>query len=41
MNHDIISPLDRLMILTVGAVASWAALGGIVVGTSRLLHHFF
>ncbi|MET4897163.1 hypothetical protein RN629_08325 [Sphingomonadaceae bacterium jetA1] len=37
MNHDMISPLNRLMILTVGAIASWAALGGVVAGVSHLV----
>ncbi|MFV0922691.1 hypothetical protein ACR720_04285 [Sphingomonas parapaucimobilis] len=39
MQEHVISPIDRLMILTVGAVSSWLAVGGIAVGASRLIRH--
>ncbi|GAN13462.1 hypothetical protein SP6_18_00270 [Sphingomonas paucimobilis NBRC 13935] len=41
MNEHIMSPLDRLMVLTVGAVASWIAVGGIAFGASKLVQHLF
>ena len=41
MNDDIMSPLDRLMVLTFGAMASWIAVGGVAFGASKLVQHLF
>jgi hypothetical protein len=39
MDQHVISPLDRMLILTFGAMASWVAVGGVAVGASKLLQH--
>ena len=39
MDDHVISPIDRLMILALGAISSWLAVGGIVLGASKLLRH--
>ncbi|CAM3208504.1 MULTISPECIES: hypothetical protein [Sphingomonas] len=41
MEEHVISPIDRLMILAIGAVSSWLAVGGVVLGTSKLIGHLF
>ena len=41
MDNHAISPLDRLMILTLGAAASWLAVGGVAFGASKLVAHLF
>ncbi|WP_294269493.1 hypothetical protein [Sphingomonas yabuuchiae] len=41
MEEHIISPIDRLMILTVGAVSSWLAVGGVALGASKLIKYLF
>ncbi|MDR6113925.1 hypothetical protein ACFX59_12535 [Sphingomonas sp. NCPPB 2930] len=41
MNDNAISPVDRLLILAFGAMASWVAVGGVALGASRLVHHLF
>ncbi|WP_322964579.1 hypothetical protein [Sphingomonas fuzhouensis] len=41
MNEHAISPVDRLMILTIGAVSSWLAVGGVAFGASKLIQHLF
>ena len=41
MNDYIMSPLDRLMVLTFGAMASWIAVCGVAFGASKLVQHLF
>jgi hypothetical protein len=41
MEEHMISPIDRLMILTIGAVSSWLAVGGVALGASKLIEHLF
>ncbi|MEK9209936.1 MULTISPECIES: hypothetical protein [unclassified Sphingomonas] len=41
MDQHVISPLDRLLILTFGAMASWVAVGGVAIGASKLVEHLF
>ncbi|WP_294236058.1 hypothetical protein [uncultured Sphingomonas sp.] len=41
MDEHVISPLDRLMILTFGAAVSWLAVGGVAFGASKLIQHLF
>jgi hypothetical protein len=41
MEEHMISPIDRLMILTVGAVSSWLAVGGVALGASKLIKYLF
>ena len=41
MEEHVISPIDRLMILTIGAVSSWLAVGGVALGASKLIEHLF
>ncbi len=41
MEEQGVSPLDRLLILTFGAMLSWLAVGGIAFGASRLAKHLF
>lgn len=41
MEQNLISPLDRLLILAFGATASWVAVGGMAMGASKLVQHLF
>ncbi|WP_275044517.1 hypothetical protein [Sphingomonas sanguinis] len=39
MDEHAILPINRLLILTFGAVVSWLAVGGVALGASALVKH--
>lgn len=41
MDEHALLPIQRLLILTVGAVTGWLAVGGVAVGASRLITYLF